>query len=40
MIPFFYMFRIEGGKIVELWTEWDNVHFLQQLGHYPGEEGR
>lgn len=40
VIPFFYMFRIEGGKIVELWTEWDNVHFLQQLGHYPGEESR
>ena len=38
VIPFFYMFRIEGGKIVELWTEWDNVHFLQQLGHYPVEE--
>jgi len=38
VIPFFYMFRIEGGKIVELWTEWDNVNFLQQLGHYPREE--
>jgi len=38
VIPFFYMFRIEEGKIHELWTEWDNVNFLQQLGHYPGEE--
>jgi steroid delta-isomerase-like uncharacterized protein len=38
VIPFFYMFRIEEGRIVELWTEWDNVNFLRQLGHYPEEE--
>jgi C-1 hydroxylase len=38
VVLFFYMFRIEGGKIAEMWTEWDNVNFLQQLGHY--SEGR
>lgn len=25
-------FRIEGGKIAELWVEWDNMAFLGQLG--------
>ena len=28
-------FRIEGGKIAELWVEWDNVAFLTQLGLMP-----
>ena len=26
------MFRIEGGKIAEIWVEWDNVATLTQLG--------
>ena len=34
-IPFFYLFRIEDGKIAEFWTEWDNINFMTQLGHYP-----
>ncbi len=27
--------RIEGGKIVETWTHWDNLGLLQQLGVVP-----
>ena len=26
------IFRIENGKIVEDWTEWDNLSIMQQLG--------
>jgi steroid delta-isomerase-like uncharacterized protein len=29
------MFRIEAGKIAELWVTWDNVAGLVQLGHFP-----
>jgi predicted ester cyclase len=29
------VFRIEDGKIAELWVEWDNVAFLAQLGLMP-----
>ncbi len=32
-------FRIEGGKIAELWVEWDNLAFLSQLGLYPPPTG-
>ncbi len=28
-------FRIEGGKIAELWVEWDNMTMLAQLGLLP-----
>jgi steroid delta-isomerase-like uncharacterized protein len=28
-------FRIEAGKIAELWVEWDNIAFLSQLGLFP-----
>jgi steroid delta-isomerase-like uncharacterized protein len=35
VVPFFYLFRMEGGKIAEFWTEWDNLNLLMQLGHYP-----
>lgn len=35
VVPFFYLFRMEGGKIAEFWTEWDNVNMLMQLGHFP-----
>jgi steroid delta-isomerase-like uncharacterized protein len=27
--------RIQGGKIVETWTHWDNLGLLQQLGVVP-----
>ena len=29
------VFRIEGGKIAELWVEWDNLAFMTQLGLAP-----
>jgi len=33
--PFIAFFRIESGKIAELWVEWDNVDMLTQLGLFP-----
>jgi predicted ester cyclase len=33
---FLAIFRIEEGKIAELWVEWDNVAMLTQLGLFPG----
>ena len=27
-------YRMERGRIAEAWVEWDNLHGLQQLGHY------
>jgi len=36
--PFIAFFRIESGKIVELWVEWDNVDMLTQLGIFPPPE--
>ena len=33
--PFLALFRIEGGRIAELWVEWDNVAMLTQLGLFP-----
>lgn len=32
---FLAMFRIEAGKIAEIWVEWDNVATLTQLGLFP-----
>ena len=32
---FLAIFRLEGGKIAELWVEWDNLAMLSQLGLYP-----
>ena len=29
------MFRLEDGKIAELWVTWDNLTGLMQLGHFP-----
>jgi predicted ester cyclase len=29
------IFRIEGGRIAELWVEWDNMAMLSQLGLFP-----
>jgi steroid delta-isomerase-like uncharacterized protein len=34
-VPFLAMFRIESGRIAELWVEWDNVAILTQLGLFP-----
>jgi steroid delta-isomerase-like uncharacterized protein len=33
--PFLAMFRIESGRIAELWIEWDNIAMLTQLGLFP-----
>jgi predicted ester cyclase len=35
------IFRIAGGKIVELWQHWDQLGLLQQLGVIPtpGQQG-
>jgi predicted ester cyclase len=30
------VFRIETGRIAELWITWDNMTVLSQLGHPPG----
>ena len=29
------IFRLENGKIAELWIEWDNLAILSQLDHFP-----
>ncbi len=29
------IFRIEKGKLAELWITWDNLASLAQLGHFP-----
>lgn len=38
-IKFLSIFRIEDGRIAELWVEWDNLAMLTQLGLYPPPEG-
>ena len=32
-LPFIGILKIDGGKISEIWVEWDNVFALSQLGH-------
>jgi predicted ester cyclase len=32
---FLGMFRLENGKVAEIWVEWDNLNILTQLGHFP-----
>jgi steroid delta-isomerase-like uncharacterized protein len=32
---FLSIFRLEEGKIAELWVEWDNLAILMQLGYFP-----
>ena len=32
---FMTIFRIEEGRIAELWVEWDNLAMLTQLGLFP-----
>ena len=29
------IFRIQNGKLAELWITWDNLASLIQLGHFP-----
>lgn len=36
-LKFIGIFRIQEGKIAEMWIEWDNLTSLIQLGHYPPE---
>jgi steroid delta-isomerase-like uncharacterized protein len=31
------IFRMEGGKIAEMWEVWDTLGFLQQLGVVPSQ---
>ncbi|MGD2154477.1 MAG: ester cyclase [Gemmatimonadales bacterium] len=38
-LKFIYLFRVEEGKLAEMWVEWDNVGFLTQLGHFTPPEG-
>lgn len=38
-MPFSGIFRLEDGKVAELWVTWDNLGILAQLGHFPpGDE--
>jgi predicted ester cyclase len=37
-LPFIGILRLENDKIAEIWVEWDNVHALTQLGHFPQKE--
>ena len=32
---FLAIFRIDSGRVAELWVEWDNVAMLTQLGLFP-----
>lgn len=32
---FLSIFRLEEGKIAEIWVEWDNLVILKQLGYFP-----
>jgi predicted ester cyclase len=34
-LDFAGVFRIEDGKIAEIWVTWDNLAALAQLGHWP-----
>ena len=34
-LNFMGIFRIEDGKIAEMWVEWDNLAFLKELGLFP-----
>jgi steroid delta-isomerase-like uncharacterized protein len=38
-IPFLAVFRVESGKLAEMWVEWDNLAMLSQLGLYPPPAG-
>jgi steroid delta-isomerase-like uncharacterized protein len=32
---FLGIMRLDGGKMAEMWVEWDNLAMLAQLGHFP-----
>lgn len=32
------IFRVQDGKLAELWVTWDNMTILGQLGHLPAPE--
>jgi steroid delta-isomerase-like uncharacterized protein len=34
-LNFITIFRIEEGRIAEIWVEWDNIAMLTQLGLFP-----
>jgi steroid delta-isomerase-like uncharacterized protein len=38
-LNFIYLFRVEEGKLAEMWVEWDNMSFLTQLGHSVPSQG-
>jgi predicted ester cyclase len=38
-LDFSGVFRLAGGKILELWITWDNLTLLTQLGHWPPAQG-
>lgn len=38
-LPFLAVLRLEDGRIVEMWVEWDNLNVLTQLGHFPPPGG-
>ncbi len=35
VLEFGAIFRVEEGKLAELWVTWDNMAALSQLGHFP-----
>jgi len=35
---FLTIFRVENGRIAEIWVEWDNLAMLTQLGLFPPPE--
>ncbi|UCF18701.1 MAG: ester cyclase [Gemmatimonadota bacterium] len=37
-LRFLSIFRIQDGRIAELWVEWDNLAMLTQLGLFPPPE--
>lgn len=37
--PFLSIFRIDGGRIAEMWVEWDNLALYSQLGRSPPADG-
>ncbi len=34
-VDFGAVFRVENGKLAEMWVVWDNITALKQLGHFP-----
>lgn len=33
-LPFIGILRLAGGRVAEIWVEWDNLNALVQLGHF------